>query len=100
MIKHILLWRFQDAVREDPAQAQEILQKLADSVSHMNGQIPGLIHAEIGRNVLGGDWDFVFYSEFTDQASLDSYQNHPLHVAHKQMAAPYLAARLAADYQV
>ena len=65
MIKHILLWRFQDAVREDPAQAQEILQKL-----------------------------------FTDQASLDSYQNHPLHVAHKQMAAPYLAARLAADYQV
>ena len=47
MIKHILLWRFQDAVREDPAQAQEILQKLSDSVSHMNGQIPGLIHAEM-----------------------------------------------------
>ena len=31
MIKHILLWRFQDAVREDPAQAQEIIYKLNHS---------------------------------------------------------------------
>lgn len=71
---------------------------MADSVRNMQGKIDGLLQAEIGENTLGNEWDFVFYTVFSSQAALDAYQEHPLHVAHKQMAAPYLQARIAADY--
>ncbi len=96
MLKHILFWQFSDAVND--GNRQEVLEKLSASVKNLEGKIDGLLSCEIGENVVGADCDFVFYATFASLEALQHFQNHPLHVAHKQMAAPFVKNRLAADY--
>ncbi len=96
MLKHILFWQFSDAVTEENRAA--VLKKLSDSVKNLEGKIDGLLSCEIGKNIVGTDCDFVFYATFASLEALQNFQNHPLHVAHKQMAAPFVKNRLAADY--
>lgn len=98
MVKHILFWKFSDAVT--PENRSQVLQKLSDSVRGLEGNIPGLLHCEIGENYAGADCDFVFFAEFESPEAVLTFQNHPLHVAHKQMAAQFVQNRLAADYIV
>lgn len=96
MLRHILFWQFSDAVTDE--NREEVLQKLSASVKNLEGKIDGLLSCEIGKNVAGEDCDFVFYATFESPDALKAFQNHPLHVAHKQMAAPYVKNRLAADF--
>ena len=96
MLKHILFWQFSDAVTDE--NREEVLGKLSASVKNLEGKIDGLLSCEIGENVAGGDCDFVFYATFESLDALKAFQDHPLHVAHKQMAAPFVKNRLAADY--
>ncbi len=96
MLRHILFWQFSEAVNAD--NRQEVLQKLSDSVKNLEGKIDGLLSCEIGESIAGSDCDFVFYATFDSLEALERFQNHPLHAAHKQMAAPFVKNRLAADY--
>lgn len=96
MVRHILFWQFSDAVRAD--NRAEVLERLRASVKGMEGKIPGLLSCEIGENVTGADCDFVFFAEFTSLDALHDFQVHPLHMRHKEMAAPYVKNRLVADY--
>ncbi len=96
MLKHILFWQFSDAVTAE--NRAEVLKKLSDSVKNFEGKIDGLLSCEIGENTVGQDCDFVFYAVFDSLEAMQKFQNHPLHVAHKQMAAPFVKKRLAADY--
>lgn len=96
MLKHILFWQFSDAVTDE--NRKEVLDKLSASVRNLEEKIDGLLSCEIGENVVGSDCDFVFYATFESLDALKAFQNHPLHIAHKQMAAPFVQNRLAADY--
>ena len=98
MLKHILFWQFSDAVTDENRKA--VLEKLSASVKNLEGKIDGLLSCEIGENQVGSDCDFVFYATFESMDALQAFQNHPLHVAPKQMAAPYVKNRVAADYSV
>lgn len=96
MVKHILFWQFSDAVNDE--NRREVLEMLSASVKNLEGKIPGLISCEIGENVVGTDCDFVFFAEFEALDDIKVFQNHPLHIKHKELAAPYVQNRLAADY--
>lgn len=98
MIRHILFWKFTDEVKQAGKEA-EAEAFVADSVRTMTGKIDGMLCAEIGRNEAGGDYDLVFYSEFTDEAALKAFRDHPLHAAHRERCAPYVTGRLAGDLQ-
>lgn len=98
MVRHILFWQFSDAV--DDKNRKEVLEMLSASVKNLEGKIPGLISCEIGENVVGQDCDFVFFAEFETLHDVKAFQNHPLHIQHKELAAPYVQNRLAADYIV
>ena len=56
MIRHILFWNFTEKVKEEHTQ-EESLRFMQQSVATMNGNIEGLLHAEINRNFAGG-YDF------------------------------------------
>ena len=64
MIRHILFWNYTEKVKEEHTQ-EESLRFMQQSVATMNGNIEGLLHAEINRNFAGG-YDLVFYAEFAD----------------------------------
>lgn len=98
MVRHILFWKFSDRVNDD--NRNEVLSMLRASVNGLQGNIPGLLSCEIGEAVEGSDCDFVFYAELESLEAVRAFQNHPLHLAHKERSAPYVQARFAADYEV
>lgn len=62
MIRHILFWKYTDAVKAQHQEA-EALKFLQNSVATMRGRIDGLLCIEIGLNLAGGDYDLIFYAE-------------------------------------
>ena len=97
MIRHIIFWTFSDKVSEE--NAGDVLARLRQSVSNMVGKIDGLLAADIGRNLADGGCDFVYCADFQNKQALAAYQQHPLHLAHKRLCAPYVSARQTADYE-
>ena len=87
MIRHILFWNYTEEVKEKHGE-EEALRFMQDSVATMNGNIDGLLQAEIGKNIAGG-YDLVFYAEFTDEAAL--------HVAHRERCKNIVTDRLCGD---
>lgn len=96
MIKHIVMWRLKDASSKtaSAARIKELLEGLA-------GKIPGMPHIEVGINHLddANSADVVLYSEFVDQAALDGYQQHPLHLAVVPLVKELASERRVVDYQ-
>ena len=98
MIRHILFWNYSEEVKKNHKEA-ETLNFLKKSVKTMEGQIDGLLCIEMEENQSAG-YDLVFYSEFTDQQALTNFQNHPLHVAHKERCKNIVQNRLCGDIEI
>lgn len=96
MIKHIVMWRIQDGL-DKPAAAQAIKQALES----LNGQIPGLLHLEVGINFVADEQaaDVVLYSEFNSREALDAYQTHPAHNAAAEVVKAARSERRVVDYE-
>lgn len=99
MIKHIVMWNVRG---ETPAERACAIEKLKSSFVSLRGQIPGLIHLEIGVDSSRIDYacDLVLYSEFESQAALDAYSTHPEHLRVKRELADIRTARHQVDYVV
>ena len=65
----------------------------------MVGHIEGLRCAEINTNTAGGEYDLVFYSELRDADALQAFQNHPLHVAHRERCKALVTDHLCGDME-
>lgn len=98
MIRHILFWNYTDKVKKEHKE-EEMLKFLQNSVNTMNGNIDGLIKAEIGTNIDGG-YDLVFYAELRGKEALEKFKTHPLHIAHKDRCMDMVTDRLCGDLEV
>ena len=94
MIKHVVMYKLRDDCDKDAA-VEEIRQALEALV----GVIPGLEVMQI-RRTIGGEYDYVLYSEFESQESLTGYKTHPEHLAVKPIVHGYITERVAGDFSV
>ncbi len=60
MIRHILLWKFTDEVKNNH-QEKEVLAKLKQSVETLK-EIDGLLNVEMDVNLEENEYDLVFYA--------------------------------------
>ena len=99
MIKHIVMWNLRGDTPAEKAQNLDLLKRSFDS---LRGQVPGLLHLEIGVDTSAVDYacDVVLYSEFETQAALDAYAHHPEHLRIKHALADLRIARHQVDYEV
>jgi hypothetical protein len=100
MIRHVVLWRLMDELRNDENSVD--MACIKRNVASMCAQIPGLLCADIAR-VHGGaadSVDLVFYSEFKNWESLQGYEDHPLHLEFRRLIGPLRSERRVADYEV
>src|SRR5512143_2976202 len=90
MLKHGVVWNLRHRSRKatDGPAAKAALESV-------RGRIPGLLAIEVGLDAGydSGAADVAIYSEFTDRAALDLYQQHPLLLAAKDVVTPLLAER-------
>ncbi len=99
MIKHIVLWKLKDhAAGNDKHTNARLLKQRLEA---LNGKIPGLLTIEVGINVNGADdaSDVALYSEFNDRLALDTYLNHPDHIALVPFAREIRAERRVVDFE-
>lgn len=97
MIKHIVMWD----VRGDTVEAKRLAAAdLKRRFEELVGKIPGLIHLEVGIDVSRASYacDVVLYSEFTDQAALAAYADHPAHLAVRDALKDVRVSRYQVDY--
>jgi hypothetical protein len=122
MLKHMVLWTL-----TEKAEAEGLARtaaKLNASAENMAGKIPGLVSSHVYLNLAapsgvraagaeavpqsaaqGGAvpaeefHNLVFYSEFENPQALKAYQEHALHQAHREMAAPYVRNRETVDFE-
>jgi len=97
MLKHIVMWNLRGDSAEEKAQAVQLLKHRFES---LRGQIPGLLHLEVGIDSSRVDYacDVVLYSEFDSQASLDGYATHPAHLRVREELGDLRIARHQVDY--
>ena len=100
MVKHIVFWKLKEEANGQgkAANAAAIKQKL----EALAGQIEGLLRIEVGMDFIHSSEsvDVVLYSEFTDKAALDFYQQHPLHKAVMPFIAEARSERRVVDYEL
>ena len=99
MVKHIVFFRFKEHAAGQAKQhnMQEVKQRL-----EALGSLPGVVKIEVGYNELDLDTacDVALYSELDDHAALDAYQQHPDHVAVKELLGEVTEGRYPFDYTV
>jgi quinol monooxygenase YgiN len=98
MIKHIVMWKLKEhAEGADRATNARKMKELLDACA---GIVPGILKLEVGLAEPGleATYDVVLYSEFTDKAALDAYQEHPQHQALKPFFGAVRDARQCMDY--
>lgn len=88
MIKHVVMYKLRDDCDKDAA-VEEIRQALEALV----GVVPGLEVMQI-RRTIGGEFDYVLYSEFESQESYAGYKTHPAHLAVKPIVHGYITERV------
>ncbi len=96
MIKHIVIWKLKEENKEENA------RKIKEALENLNGQIPGLLHLEIGFDFSNQEssGDIVLYSEFDTQEHLNAYVVHPKHVAAGQIVRENTCDRKMIDYKI
>lgn len=97
MVKHIVMWNILGDADEGKAAA---IERVKAAFEALRGQIPGLLHLEIGVDRSGVDYacDVVLYSEFESQAALDAYAVHPEHLRVRREIEGLRVARHQVDY--
>ena len=97
VIKHIVMW---DVRGETSEQKQEAASLVQASFEQLRGQVPGLMHLEVGIDFSNESHacDVVLYSEFKDRASLDAYARDPAHLKVRRELEGVRIARHQVDY--
>ncbi len=100
MIKHIVMWKLKDhAEGNTKAENAARMKELLDSCA---GLVPGLLTVEVALAIPGleATYDVILYSEFTNKAALDAYQEHPTHQAIKPFIGAVRLERQCMDYEI
>ena len=100
MIKHIVMWKLKD--QAEGADRQANARKMKELLDGCANIVPGILKLEVAlaQPGLEATYDVVLYSEFSDRAALDAYQEHPQHVALKGFIGAVREARQCMDYEI
>ncbi len=97
MVKHIVFWNVKDDLDREG-----VFEELKIRVEAMNGEVPGLIHVELGRDFNRGDaaYDIAMYSELENRNALKVYADHPAHLHVKEFIGAVTTGRTVVDYEI
>lgn len=96
MIKHIILWNFQEGKgsEEDKLSIKNNLEALID-------KIPGIIEIKVNINpVAGSNADIMLDSTFESEEALNNYQVHEEHLKVVSIVKSVTCNRMCMDYLV
>ncbi len=99
MVKHIVFWKLKGEA--EGAGGRENALKVKAGLESLRGQLPGLLHIEVGLDFNRSDeaYDVALYAEFSDRNSLEAYQRSPEHLAVSGFIGRVRSSRVVVDYE-
>ncbi len=96
MVKHIVFWKIKEDLDLDGVYAEMKIR-----VEAMNGEIPGLLKVELGRDFSASEaaYDVALYAEIESREALPTYQDHPKHLHVKEFIGAVTCQRCVVDYE-
>ncbi|WP_234188419.1 Dabb family protein [Shinella sp. NM-101] len=96
-VRHIVMW---NVAGDTPAERQAGITAVKHAFEGLRGQIPGLMHLEIGidESRASHACDMVLVTEFENDEALASYATHPAHLAARGRLEGVRVARYQVDY--
>ncbi len=100
MIRHIILWKLKNDIPED--KIPEVKANIKNSLEALPKVIDGLISLKVHTQGLPtSTCDIMLESELRDASALDTYKDHPDHVAAADgFVRPNVEVRLCLDFEV
>ena len=97
MVKHLVFWKIKDDL-----DFLGVYEEMKIRVEALNGEIPGLIKVELGKDFNGSDvsYDLGLYSELENKEALEIYREHPKHQFVKEFISAVTKDRAVVDYEV
>lgn len=92
MVTHIVLWNLKDNSQK-ALQGGEMKRRLEALV----GVVPGLVSAKVGLGFQG--FDVCLVCTLESREALETYQNHPAHLAVKEYVHSVIAQRVCCDFE-
>ena len=96
MIKHIILWNFQEGKG-----SEEDKLKIKNGLESLKNKIPGIIEIEvITKPIAGSNAEIMLNSTFESIEELNNYQVHEEHVKVATFVRSVTCNRKSMDYEV
>lgn len=97
MVKHIVMWSFQDSISQE--ERKTFLAEAKAKLEALPGVVPGLLTCRLETEPLASSThDFALFCELESQEALEGYQTHPRHVEVAQTIRSRVASRACFDY--
>jgi hypothetical protein len=98
MLKHIVLFKLKPSA--EGASKEENAKKIKRDLEALKGVIPQIRHIEVGINAIPSDaaYDVAIYSEFANEADLNTYAKHPEHMKVAEFVGKVRESRVVVDY--
>ncbi|HIY02938.1 MAG TPA: Dabb family protein [Candidatus Blautia faecipullorum] len=97
MIRHIVMWSFQEDLSE--AAKKEAVSKIKNDLSRLVGIVPGLVSLEVVTDVLdSSSHDIGLFCDLESEEALKGYQVHPEHVKAAGFIKSVTCNRICLDY--
>ncbi len=100
MIRHVVMWSFQD--QAEGADKKANMARIRESLLALRPIIPEILDMEIGEDIgIGRDtWDMVLITTFASAETLNHYQHHPDHKAISAFVAKVRQNRACVDFTI
>ena len=96
MIKHIILWNFQEGKG-----SEEDKLKIKNGLESLKNKIPGIVEIEvITKPIAGSNAEIMLNSTFESIEALNNYQVHEVHVKVATFVRSVTCNRMCMDYEV
>ncbi|MCL2350059.1 MAG: Dabb family protein [Defluviitaleaceae bacterium] len=97
MLRHIVMWNFKEGLTAE--QNAENAEKVKATLEALAREIPEILELKVYINELASsNKDIVLNSLFKNEATLQTYQDHPAHVAAAAFVGSVVQDRACIDY--
>mgnify|MGYP000082222159 CR=1 FL=1 len=100
MVKHIVMWKLKEYA--EGADKEQNALKIKELLMGLKDKIDSIQRIEVGIDINRSEaaYDVALYSEFSDSAGLDAYQNHEEHLKVAAFIKKVVQNRVVVDYEI
>lgn len=99
MVKHIVMWSFQDSLNEEAK--KEAALKIKEDLNRLVGIVPGLVSLQVVTDVMASSTHNIgLFCDLESKEALDGYQVHPEHVKAAGFIKSVTCNRICMDYEI